>query len=82
MRVTEGIGTEASGGTVSRFTLNAGHPHSSASKLPVKTRTQLKSLSVSSGHTKPGETLDACPKAVYNALNSQPVVFSQSSIFS
>lgn len=80
MRVTEGTGTEASGGTISRFALNPGHPHSSASKLPVKTRTQLKSLSVSSGHTKPGETLDACPEAVHNALNSQPVVFTIFSI--
>lgn len=53
MRVTEGTGPEGSGGKVSRFSLIAGNAHSSASKLPVKTRTQLKSLSTSSGHTKP-----------------------------
>lgn len=70
MRVTEGTGPEGSGGKVSRFSLIAGNAHSSASKLPVKTRTQLKSLSTSSGHTKPGETLDACSKSAYNALNS------------
>ncbi|KAK3535916.1 hypothetical protein QTP70_021214 [Hemibagrus guttatus] len=57
MRVTEGTGAEGSGGTVSRFSLTAGHPHSSASKLPMKTRTQVKSLSSFSGLTKPGETL-------------------------
>ncbi|XP_026773508.3 microtubule-associated tumor suppressor 1 homolog A isoform X1 [Pangasianodon hypophthalmus] len=53
MRVNEGAGTEGPGGTVSRFSLPAGHQHSSASKLPMKTRTQIKSLSASSGHTKP-----------------------------
>ncbi|KAK3564546.1 hypothetical protein QTP86_022787 [Hemibagrus guttatus] len=55
MRVTEGTGAEGSGGTVSRFSLTAGHPHSSASKLPMKTRTQVKSLSSFSGLTKPGD---------------------------
>ncbi|KAG7329238.1 hypothetical protein KOW79_007412 [Hemibagrus wyckioides] len=54
-RVTEGSGAEGSGGTVSRFSLTAGHPHSSASKLPMKTRTQVKSLSTISGLTKPGD---------------------------
>ncbi|MCJ8734125.1 hypothetical protein PDJAM_G00231680 [Pangasius djambal] len=55
MRVTEATGTEGPGGTVSRFSLTAGihHQHSSASKLPMKTRTQIKSLSASSGHTQP-----------------------------
>lgn len=70
MRVTEGIGTEGSGGTISRFSLAAGHPQPSGSKLPVKTRAQFKSLSASSGHTKPGETLDAYYKAADCALSS------------
>ncbi|XP_053361317.1 microtubule-associated tumor suppressor 1 homolog A isoform X2 [Clarias gariepinus] len=49
MRVTEGTGTDGGVGTISKFSLPTGHQHSSASKLPVKTRTQLKS---SGGHTK------------------------------
>ncbi|KAI5630117.1 microtubule-associated tumor suppressor 1-like A isoform X2, partial [Silurus asotus] len=52
MRVAVSAGTKGSGGTDSRFSVSAGHPHSSTSKLPIKTRTQLKSWSASSGHTK------------------------------
>lgn len=70
MRVTESTGTEGSGGIISRSSFTSGHPHSSASKLPVKARAQFKSLSVSSGHAKPGETLDACSKVAYNGFNS------------
>ncbi|KAI5105198.1 microtubule-associated tumor suppressor 1-like A isoform X2, partial [Silurus meridionalis] len=52
MRVAVSPGTKGSGGTDSRFSVSAGHPHPSTSKLPIKTRTQLKSWSASSGHTK------------------------------
>ncbi|KAF5896461.1 microtubule-associated tumor suppressor 1 isoform X1, partial [Clarias magur] len=50
MRVTEGTGTDGAVATISKFSFSTGPQYSSASKLPVKTRTQLKSLS---GNTKP-----------------------------
>ncbi|KAI4897256.1 hypothetical protein NFI96_024626 [Prochilodus magdalenae] len=53
MRLSEGTGAEVSGGAHSRHTLTAAPPHNSASKLPVKSRGQLKSTSASSGHAKP-----------------------------
>lgn len=69
MRVTNGTGAEGLRGTVSRFSLTTGQPHLSTSKLPLKTRTQVKSLSAFSGHTKPGETFCACSKAAYDACS-------------
>ncbi|XP_047658334.1 microtubule-associated tumor suppressor 1 homolog A isoform X2 [Tachysurus fulvidraco] len=54
-RVTNGTGAEGSRGTVSRFSLMTCQPLLSTSKLPLKTRTQVKSLSAFSGHTKPGD---------------------------
>ncbi|XP_062856497.1 microtubule-associated tumor suppressor 1 homolog A isoform X1 [Trichomycterus rosablanca] len=51
MHVTEAARTEGSGGTHSRSSLSAAHPH--ASKLPVKPRAQIKSFNASSGLSKP-----------------------------
>ncbi|XP_060741694.1 microtubule-associated tumor suppressor 1 homolog A isoform X2 [Tachysurus vachellii] len=80
MRVTSGTGAEGSRGTVSRFSLTTGQPHLSTSKLPLKTRTQVKSLSAFSGHTKPGDkrTASLSNASVMCALSvSKPPVSSR-----